>query len=138
MNRRLGWLLLFTVAIAGCGSKYPTAPVSGTVSMNQKPLPDAAITFQPIGGGMASVGVTDKDGRYTLEYLTGERSGAVVATHRVIIRTHRRSNTEDTSRDTSDPSARDPIPRRYNDASELTMVVPSEGTESADFDLKSP
>jgi hypothetical protein len=106
--------------------------------MNGKPLPSAAITFQPMGGGMASVGVTDADGRYSLAFLTGEKDGAVVATHRVIIRTHKKANIEDTSSDVSVPSERDPIPRRYNDATELTFEVPSEGTEEADFDLKRP
>jgi hypothetical protein len=106
--------------------------------MNGKPLPDAALTFQPSGGGMASVGVTDKDGRYTLEFYDSGQSGAVVAQHRVLIRTHRRSNTEDTSSDVSNPGLRDPIPQRYNDNTELTMEVPAEGTDSADFDLKSP
>ena len=134
------WFVVFgLLLLAGCGgSKYPTAPVSGTVRMNGKPLPDAALTFQPGGGGMASVGVTDKDGRYTLEFYDSGQSGAVVATHRVLIRTHRRSNTEDTSSDVSNPNLRDPIPQRYNDNTELTMEVPAEGTESADFDLKSP
>jgi hypothetical protein len=106
--------------------------------MNGKPLPDAALTFQPMGGGMGSVGVTDKDGRYTLEFYDTGQSGAVVAKHYVKIRTHRRSNTEDTSSDVSNPQLRDPIPQRYNDNTELTMEVPADGTDSADFDLKSP
>ena len=137
--RALSFVALGAVFLAGCGgSKYPTAPVSGTVRMNGKPLPDAALTFQPMGGGMASVGATDKDGRYTLEFYDSGKPGAVVAKHRVVIRTHRRSNTEDTSSDISNPNLRDPIPQRYNDNTELTMEVPAEGTDSADFDLKSP
>jgi hypothetical protein len=138
MNR----LILLSVGgmlfLSGCGSKYDTAPVSGTVKMNGKPLANAALTFQPIGGGMASTGITDASGRYTLTFLYSEDEGAIVTTHRVIIRTHRRANTEDTSSDRADPSARDPIPRRYNDATDLTMEVPADGTDSADFDLKMP
>ena len=138
MNRLIllsacGWLFLL-----GCGSKYETAPVSGTVKMNGKPLAGAALTFQPIGGGMASTGITDANGRYTLTFLYSEDEGAIVATHRVIIRTHKKANIEDTSSDLSVPTERDPIPRRYNDASELTMEVPADGTDSADFDLKRP
>ncbi len=107
--------------------------------MNGKPLPNAALTFQPVGGGMASVGATDQDGRYTLEFYDNGQPGAIVANHRVVIRTHRRqANTEDTSSDRADPSLRDPIPRRYNDATELTMEVPADGTDAANFDLKSP
>jgi hypothetical protein len=131
-------MLLATMVLVGCGNERPTAPVSGTVKMNGKPLANAALTFQPIGGGNASTGITDASGRYTLTFLYSEDEGAIVTTHNVIIRTHRRANTEDTSNDRADPSARDPIPRRYNDATELTMEVPAEGTDSADFDLKSP
>jgi hypothetical protein len=131
-------MFLAMVVLAGCGGSRPTAPVSGMVKMNGKPFANASLTFQPIGGGMASTGITDANGRYTLTFLYSEDEGAIVATHRVIIRTSRKSNTEDTSSDRADPSARDPIPRRYNDASELTMEVPADGTDSADFDLKSP
>ena len=139
MNRRLWIVVVGSLLLCGCGgSKYSTAPVSGTVRMNGKPLPNAALTFQPVGGGMASVGATDQDGRYTLEFYDSGQPGAIVANHRVVIRTHRRANTEDTSSDRADPSLRDPIPRRYNDATELTMEVPADGTDAADFDLKSP
>ena len=100
--------------MAGCGGGRPTAPASGVVKMNGKPLANAAVTFQPIGGGMASTGITDASGRYNLTFLYTEDEGAIVATHRVIIRTHKKAaNTEDTSNDRSIPSERDPIPRRY-------------------------
>lgn len=138
MNRLLlisAFAMLFT---CGCGSDRPTAPVSGSVKMNGKPLANASLTFQPIGGGMASTGLTDANGRYALTFLYSEDEGAMVATHHVIIRTSKKSNTEDTSNDRADPSARDPIPRRYNDATELTMEVPADGTDSANFELKSP
>jgi hypothetical protein len=138
MKPSISLLVFGTLLVAGCGGGRPTAPASGTVRMNGKPLANAALTFQPIGGGMASTGVTDQNGRYTLTFLYSEDEGAVVATHRVIIRTHKKANVEDTSSDISVPGERDPIPRRYNDASELTMEVPAEGTDSADFDLKSP
>jgi hypothetical protein len=138
-NRRLWFVVVGSLLLAGCGSsKYDTAEVSGTVRVNGKPKPDLALTFQPIGGGMASVGATDQDGRYTLEFYDSGDSGAIVAKHRVVIRTHRQSNTEDTSSDISNPNLRDPIPQRYNDNTELTMEVPAEGTDSADFDLKVP
>jgi hypothetical protein len=139
MNRLLLVLVCGMLFLSGCGGDRPTAPASGTVKMNGKPLANASLTFQPIGGGMASTGITDTSGRYTLNFLYSEDEGAIVGTHNVIIRTHKKAaNTEDTSNDRADPSARDPIPRRYNDATELTMEVPADGTDSADFDLKSP
>jgi hypothetical protein len=120
----------------GCGgSKYPTAPVSGTVTMDGKPLANGSLTYQPEGGGMASHGRTDESGRYTLKSIRDDFDGAVVAKHRVIIRTVGKSST-DTSSDRADPTAVDPIPKKYNDATELTMEVPAEGRDDADFDLK--
>jgi len=138
MNRLILLLVCVVLFSSGCGSEYQTAPVSGTVKMNGKPLANASLTYQPMGGGMASTGITDANGRYTLTFLYSEDEGAIVTTHRVIIRTARKTNTEDTSNDRADPSARDPIPRRYNDATELTMDVPADGTDSADFELKRP
>jgi hypothetical protein len=138
MNRLILLLACGVLFSSGCGSKYQTAPVSGTVKMNGKPLASASLTYQPMGGGMASTGLTDANGRYTLTFLYSEDEGAIVTTHRVIIRTARKTNTEDTSNDRADPSARDPIPRRYNDDTQLTMEVPADGTDSADFELKQP
>jgi hypothetical protein len=138
-SRQWRLVVLGSLLLAGCGgSKYDTAEVSGTVRVNGQPKSDLALTFQPIGGGMASVGTTGPDGRYTLEFYDSGDSGAIVAKHRVVIRTHRRSNTEDTSSDVSNPNLRDPIPQRYNDNTELTVEVPAEGTDSADIDLKVP
>ncbi len=94
------------------------------------------MTYQPEGGGMASVGTTDAGGHYTLKSLRGDFDGAVVAKHRVIIRTIS-TRVIDTTSDKRDPKAVDPIPKKYNDATELTMVVPEDGRDDADFNLSS-
>ncbi len=61
----LGGLLL-----AGCGpsSDVPKlAPVHGVVTMDGKPLANATVRFIP-ESGRPSVGVTDEQGRYELNY----------------------------------------------------------------------
>jgi hypothetical protein len=128
----------FVAGFAGCGnkSKYPTAPVSGTIKMDGKPLANGVVTFQPVGGGMASLGMTDADGHYTLKALREEFDGAVVAKHRVVIRTVN-TRVVDTTSDKSDPKAVDPIPKKYNDATELTIEIPEGGRDDADFNLNS-
>jgi hypothetical protein len=138
---RLAFLLTaFVVAagFAGCGNKssYPTAPVSGTIKLDGKPLGNASVTFQPVGGGMASFGITDSDGHFELKSMRGEFDGAVVAKHNVVIRAVS-TRTIDTSSDKSDPTAVEPIPKKYNDATELTMQVPESGRDDADFNLSS-
>ncbi len=56
--------------IAGCGDSGPKLhPVSGTVTLEGKPLPNAGVMFFPRGAtlGNACVGITDADGKYTLK-----------------------------------------------------------------------
>jgi hypothetical protein len=131
-------IALAVVTSLGCGggSSHPTAPVSGTVKLDGQPAANRSVTYQPEGGGMASVGMTDAAGYYTLKSLRGDFDGAVVAKHRVIIRTIS-TRVVDSSSDKNDPKAVDPIPKKYNDATELTMEVPANGRDDADFNLSS-
>src|SRR5437870_614360 len=77
------------VAIAGCNSAPGVAPVSGKVTLDGKPLANAHVSFQPVasGGkepsGGGSYADTDADGNYSLLLVEGDKSGAVVAKHRV-------------------------------------------------------
>jgi|SRR6185369_16316312 hypothetical protein len=145
-----GWLVLVAAAACtGCGSattvKYKVAPVAGTVTLNGKPLANAQISFEPTTQASAtesspgSYSTTGTDGRYTLQLVTTDKTvvGAVVGPHRVSITV---PNDGGSSPDAG-PAARpkpNPVPARYNSQSELTFDVPAEGTEKADFSLKSP
>ncbi|QDT54369.1 Bacterial Ig-like domain (group 1) [Caulifigura coniformis] len=64
--------------LAGCGSAE-TGPelveVTGTVTMDGKPLENALVYFVPESGGMSS-GMTDASGKFTLMYR-GKTEGAV-------------------------------------------------------------
>lgn len=139
------WSLVILAALftGGCKDGSRTAPVSGQVKLNGKPLPEAHLTFQPkasgsVNVGVGSVGVTDIDGRYNLKTINGD-NGAVVGRHTVSIRTN-------AFREVAPASDKDPvgrpkerIPSRYNDNTELEFNVPAEGTDAADFlDLKAP
>src|SRR5947209_19745243 len=81
----LGFAVLLAI---GCGSKY--APVSGKVTLNGKPLPNAHVMFQPVGkpgsieAGEGSAGKTNEKGEFTLTSSTG-KNGAMVGTHQVSI-----------------------------------------------------
>jgi len=67
MRFRLIFPILISVGFAcGCGS-YKLAPVSGQVTVNGKPLPNAAVIFQPKRAktstpGPGSYGKTDDQG----------------------------------------------------------------------------
>jgi uncharacterized GH25 family protein len=92
MSRPCAVLFFATVSLlaAGCGGKS-MAPVKGQVTFNGKPVPEAAITFAPMGTaadeaepGKPGTGFTDADGRYELSSYK-EYDGAVVGQHKVKI-----------------------------------------------------
>lgn len=70
--------------VAGCGGSQPkTYPVTGTVTSQGKPLPDAIVTFVPEQGRHAS-GVTDAEGKFTLTTVQ-PGDGAMAGRYRVIV-----------------------------------------------------
>lgn len=131
------WLLLaLLLAALGCSSEYKVVQVSGRVTLNGKPLEGAWVSFQPVGSkdkdpGPGASAKTDKEGRYTLRIEPG-RSGALVGKHQVRIST---IEYDENSR----LIQQERVPARYHALqSELTFVVPKEGTSEANFDLKAP
>lgn len=94
MQSRLGvratllfMLSCFLIATLGCG-KYSLSPVSGTITLDGKPLADATVTFTPAERGAnspQSSGKTDKSGKYSLNLVEDETTGAVMGKHHVII-----------------------------------------------------
>lgn len=84
--RAAGLVLLAALpAAAGC-SRGPTfAEVSGTLKAGGKPLDKVQVEFWPEVSGPRSIGVTDKEGRFTLTSDDGKRPGAVVGPHKVVL-----------------------------------------------------
>ena len=57
------------IVLTGCSnsSRLPTYPVTGTVTLQGKPVAGAAITFVPTGSeGEAASAITDSEGKYAL------------------------------------------------------------------------
>ena len=50
--------------------------VTGVVTFNGKPLPNAEISFEPKGKRF-SFGTTDEEGRYEMKYIRDEKGVAV-------------------------------------------------------------
>jgi hypothetical protein len=132
-------LLLFGLVLAlGCGnSKVGT--VSGVVTLNDKPLPNARVDFQPKGDdanpGAGSTGQTNERGEYTLTQISGG-SGAVVGMHTVRIYSHT-SGAQSEKDEAPDPKKRprEIVPLQYNKNSTLTFEV-KPGHNTANFPLK--
>jgi hypothetical protein len=135
-------LVCFALALlsAGCGGvSYKTAPVSGRVTLDGRPLPNATVEFIPeVGAGEkapppSSVGVTDGGGRYSLVLADVRKSdGAVVGKHRVLITLGPQAAANDAR-----PTFHRQLPEKYNRKSTLACEVPAGGRQDANFDLKS-
>lgn len=124
------------VCIAGCGRSGPeVAKVSGTVTLDGKPLPDAFVFFRHEDGGRISEAITDDAGKYMLNY-SSEESGAMVGTNTVRISTFVEAVKEDSGAIVKGTNKKELVPARYNKQSELTGKVQS-GRNTLDFDLKS-
>ena len=131
-----GWLLLLAL---GCGSSDAVV-VTGTVTLDGRPLPDALVTFYPEGttAGLGGSGRTGADGQYT---ITPSRKGqALLGTYRVVI--SRRLRPDGSPADPKVPpiesDARETLPPMYSqrEASKLTVTVTRDQT-NYDFPLRS-
>lgn len=75
--------LLGAAFLVGCGPAAPTIyPVSGTITLDGKPLEGATVTFVP-ASGPPSNGMTDAAGKYTI--MTGGKPGAVAGPCQVAV-----------------------------------------------------
>lgn len=152
--RRVMWAVLGLAAMtAGCGDGSKYAKVSGLITINGKPYPNAVVSFQPMATagntdpGRGSSGETDAHGRFLLATDDGH-VGAVVGKHRVrIMMKHAAGSAPyDPSLGSPDnaPAPRrakgevDPIPESWNASSTVEFVVPSGGTDKADFNIENP
>jgi len=83
------WAAIVTVFCAlglciGCGSDgLGTAPVSGMVTLDGKPVEGAGVMFSPVNPGPIAIGTTDAEGRFVL--ATGKLTGAMLGEHKVTI-----------------------------------------------------
>ena len=143
VRQRLGLGLgLLMPLLSGCGtSEFELAPVSGRVQLDGVPLAGARVVFEPhrtgeqaLRAGPGSWGLTDDDGKYTLETLDGD-AGAVVGPHRVTISSFQ----GETDRTTQSVRViqQERVPERYQVPGMLNWDVPAEGTNEANFDLQS-
>jgi hypothetical protein len=83
----IGVVAVALLVSPGCGpANVPLLGlVSGTVTLNGSPLPNAEVCFNPTGGRMSS-GTTDASGFYRLIYIeTQQVYGALPGSHRVAI-----------------------------------------------------
>ncbi|WDI43931.1 carboxypeptidase-like regulatory domain-containing protein [Bremerella sp. P1] len=132
--RQFGFCAALTIVLVAVGCSQEDygdlGKVTGTVTLDGKPYPNAVVRFSP-EKGRPSTAVTDDTGSYELTYIRTTK-GAEPGEHRVAI------STEPPTVDDNykGPKFKDPIPVRYNRRSELTRTVEL-GPNEFDFELKS-
>ncbi|MCR9115571.1 MAG: DUF4198 domain-containing protein [bacterium] len=118
--------LLILGVVGGCGNQG-RGVVSGTVTLDGEPLPEATVEFQP-DVGSPSFGRTDANGKYVLKY-TANKHGAEIGSHTVNISTFYIK---------SEGEKRIPmpekVPAKYSNNEKLIREVTA-GSQVIDFDL---
>ncbi|TWT30617.1 carboxypeptidase-like regulatory domain-containing protein [Blastopirellula retiformator] len=85
MNYQIWLVGLSCALLLGCGAKGPKlAPLEGLVTNNGTPMAGMNVTFSPQKDGAASWGITDADGKFSLNYIDG-RQGVLPGEHLVSI-----------------------------------------------------
>ena len=83
---RLVGLTVLLAAAAGCDGRRAPVPVSGTVTLDGRPVEGATVTFHLIGDdkeGRLAIGQTDKTGTFQLK--TGNENGVRPGKYKVVI-----------------------------------------------------
>lgn len=107
-------LVLINIAVSGCGgdgTAPPLSQVSGIVKLDGAPLAKASVTFQPVGKGRPSFGITDENGRYTLKF-SERATGAIYGRHQVQISTWQEGYD---NKGSWIPSVPERVPAKYNE-----------------------
>jgi len=150
-NRGAGALLtiLFGALALGCGESEPPlpelAPVTGTVTLDGKPLSDATIVFMPVApDGSTPGGLTNEAGVYELKTASGSQNGvgAPAGEYKVMINRYVDSKGA-VVKATPDQGpmglgGMESLPQKYSNPgmTTLTATVPKEGGK-VDFELTS-
>lgn len=121
--------VLIALILSGCGGNENLAYVTGKVTLDQQPLPNAFIVFSPMNGGTTSYGRTDAEGLYEMVF-SDEEQGAWIGENRVEI------STGDVDASGTGGGAREKVPAIYNQNSKLTANVVA-GENQFNFDLES-
>lgn len=74
--------MMVAVLLGGCG-KSGLVSVSGTVTLDGKPLQTGSVSFQPVGEGPMGYGTIRSDGTYTV--YTGTQEGLPPGEYRVTV-----------------------------------------------------
>jgi len=124
-------MMLMVALAAGCGPSRPALlPAEGLVTLDGKPLADAAVVFQPKAGGRPASARTDASGRFKVGTYT-PRDGALPGEHTVTVVAAESTGTPDA------PNVRLITPKRYSTNQSGLSATVAAGSKMFTFDLSS-
>jgi hypothetical protein len=129
-------IMLMLALETGCGPSRPALlPAEGVVTLDGKPLANAALVFQPKAGGRPASARTDASGRFRMGTYTPQ-DGVLPGEHAVTITAIESIGPPPAPG--SQPEFRWVTPKRYSraDASGLSATVAA-GSKTFTFDLSS-
>lgn len=122
---------LLIPAILGCTAQKDSGPprhlVTGSVTLDGKPLPEGRISFDSPTDASQGIPPTSgeiKDGQYSVETTPGEKTVRI---------SHRVQAGQDQI--TKEPIMKESIPAKFNKNSDLKTTI-TDGENKADFELK--
>jgi hypothetical protein len=131
---RCNWLVIFLVCGLGCNGGENYQPMTGSVTVDNKPLEKGVITFYPNGPG-TTVGGEVVAGKFEL----AQEQGATPGKYRVEIVAYRATAKMefDVDLNAKVPVEVKVLPARYNVKSELEAEVVDGGNNEFEFKLDS-
>jgi hypothetical protein len=138
---RQGWcglVLLLAAGAAGCGKGLP-ASVSGTVTLDGRPLTTGLVTFLPAASGPVAYGAIGPQGRYSIQ--TGSKGGLEPGDYSVTVAAN--APPPAAPPPAGGPKYAEPMlllvtPRRYADKQTTPLkATVSPGSQTIDFALES-
>ena len=124
-------MMLIVALEAGCGPSRPVLlPAEGLVTLDGKPLGDAAVVFQPKAGGRPASARTDASGRFKVGTYTPQ-DGALPGEHTVTIAAVESSGPPNA------PEVRWITPKKYSNNQSGFSATVAAGSKTFTFDLSS-
>lgn len=124
-------ILLSVFILSGCGKGPRLYPVSGTVTLDNQPVPDGDILFLDADNRIGPDAGTIADGRFAFKAKEGKKKVEIRAFHL------QKPFKADGSPGSGDSLAVEYIPERYNNKTALTAEVVSSGSNQYEFKLSS-
>jgi hypothetical protein len=127
----IGWVVVLMLVFAGCNRAEPRG-ITGTISLDGKPLDEAVILFVPLAAGQKKTGAKVVAGHFKVSpevgLLPGEYRVEVADDPPLTAENHRTAQRRQ-------PSRRRPFPYRYSVDSPLTLTLLLDGPNEFHFAL---